>query len=66
MQAQVALVQSLSNMVTASYNVAEAIGRLTALDLHLNVPLYNEKAYYDAVKDRLWGINDYALDQPGR
>ncbi|NHN89683.1 TolC family outer membrane protein [Acetobacter conturbans] len=66
LQAQVALVQSLSNMVTASYNVASAIGRLTALDLHLNVPLYNEKAYYDAVKDRLWGLNDYALDQPGR
>ncbi|GBQ21222.1 secretion system type I outer membrane protein TolC [Acetobacter estunensis NRIC 0472] len=66
LQAQVALVQSLSNMVTASYNVASAIGRLTALDLHLNVPLYNEKAYYEAVKDRLWGLNDYALDQPGR
>ncbi|MCH4090122.1 TolC family outer membrane protein [Acetobacter sp.] len=66
LQAQVALVQSLSNMVTSSYNVASAIGRLTALDLHLNVPLYNEKAYYDAVKDRLWGLNDYALDQPGR
>ncbi|GBR02407.1 TolC family outer membrane protein [Acetobacter oeni] len=66
LQAQVALVQSLSNMVTASYNVASAIGRLTAVDLHLNVPLYNEQAYYNAVKDRLWGINDYAVDQPGR
>ncbi|NHO33609.1 TolC family outer membrane protein [Acetobacter fallax] len=66
LQAQVALVQSLSNMVTASYNVASAIGRLTAVDLHLNVPLYNEQAYYNAVKDRLWGISDYAVNQPGR
>ncbi|NHN85760.1 TolC family outer membrane protein [Acetobacter musti] len=66
LQAQVALVQSLSNMVTASYAVASAIGRLTAVDLHLSVPLYNEQAYYNAVKDRLWGISDYAVDQPGR
>ncbi|MGV4876460.1 TolC family outer membrane protein [Acetobacter indonesiensis] len=66
LQAQVALVQSLSNMVLASYNVASAIGRLTAADLKLNVPLYDDKAYYQAVKDRLWGINDYATNQPGR
>lgn len=66
LQAQVALVQSLSNLVIASYNVAAAIGRLTAADLKLSVPLYDEKAYYQAVKDRLWGINDYALEQPGR
>lgn len=66
LQAQVALVQSLSNLVTASYNVAAAIGRLTAADLKLSVPLYDETAYYQAVKDRLWGINDYALQQPGR
>ncbi|MCX2560434.1 TolC family outer membrane protein [Acetobacter farinalis] len=66
LQAQVALVQSLSNMVIASYNVASAIGRLTAADLQLNVPLYDDKAYYKAVKDRLWGLNDYAVNQPGR
>ncbi|MFT9399075.1 TolC family outer membrane protein [Acetobacter sp.] len=66
LQAQVALVQSLSNLVLTSYNVASAIGRLTASDLKLSVPLYDEKAYYQAVKDRLWGINDYALNQPGR
>ncbi|ATJ91491.1 secretion protein [Acetobacter senegalensis] len=66
LQAQVALVQSLSNMVLSSYNVAAAIGRLTAADLKLNVPLYDDKAYYQAVKDRLWGINDYAVNQPGR
>lgn len=66
LQSQVALVQSLSNLVISSYNVAAAIGRLTAVDLKLDVSLYNEKAYYNAVKDRLWGISDYAMNQPGR
>ncbi len=66
LSAQLALVQSLSSMVTASYSVAAAIGRLTARDLKLNVPIYDETAYYKAVKDRLWGMNDYAVGQPGR
>jgi len=66
LSAQVALVQSLSNMVLTSYGVASAIGRLTARDLRLDVPLYDETAYYNAVKDRLWGLNDYAVSQPGR
>ncbi len=66
LSAQLALVQSLSSMITASYSVAAAIGRLTARDLKLDVPLYDETAYYKAVKDRLWGVNDYAVGQPGR
>ena len=66
LSSQLALVQGLSSMVTASYSVASAIGRLTARDLKLNVPLYDETAYYKAVKDRLWGLNDYAVGQPGR
>lgn len=66
LSAQLALVQSLSSMVTSSYSVASAIGRLTARDLKLNVPIYDETAYYKAVADRLWGLNDYAVGQPGR
>ncbi|RUT25980.1 secretion protein [Asaia sp. W19] len=66
LQAQTALVQNLSGLVQSSYAIAAAMGRLTASDLKLNVPLYDEKAYYNAVKDRLWGINDYAVGQPGR
>ncbi len=64
--AQVALVQSLSSLVLTSYGVAAAIGRLTARDLDLHVPLYDETAYYNAVRDRLWGLNDYDVSQPGR
>ncbi|MFT8958900.1 MAG: TolC family protein, partial [Gluconobacter oxydans] len=66
LQSQRTLVQHLSNLVTSSYAVAAAIGRLTAVDLKLGVPLYDEKAYYNAVKNRLWGLSDYAINQPGR
>jgi len=63
---RVTLVQNLAQLVTASYQVAAAIGRLTARDLHLPVPLYDETAYYNAVKDKWVGLGDYATSQPGR
>ena len=66
LNSQVTLVQNLAQLVTASYQVASAIGRLTARDLHLPVPLYDETAYYNAVKDKWAGLGDYATDQPGR
>lgn len=64
--AQEALIQNIASLVNSSYTIAAAIGRLTAIDLKLPVPLYDEKAYYRAVKNRLWGISDYAVNQPGR
>jgi outer membrane protein len=66
LSAQITLVQNVTSIVTASYGVAAAIGRLTARDLGLAVPLYDETAYYNAVRDRLWGTGDYAVHQPGR
>ncbi|HEY8288486.1 MAG TPA: TolC family protein, partial [Acetobacteraceae bacterium] len=60
------LVQNLTQLVNASYGVAAAIGRLTARDMHLPVPLYDETAYYQAVRDKWVGLGDYATDQPGR
>ena len=66
LNSQVTLVQNLSSLITASYAVAFAIGRLTARDLNLNVPLYDDTAYYRAVRDRLFGTGDYATHQPGR
>ena len=66
LQSRTQLVQNLSQVITASYAVAVAIGRLTARDLHLPVPLYDETAYYQAVKDRWAGLGDYATSQPGR
>lgn len=64
--AQTNLVQNVASMINASYTLTGAIGRLTARDLALNVPLYDDTAYYNAVRHRLWGTGDYATDQPGR
>ena len=66
LNSRVTLVQNLSQLVIASYPVAAAVGRLTARDLHLPVPLYDETAYYNAVKDKWVGLGDYATNQPGR
>ena len=66
LNSRVTLVQNLANLVIASYSLAQAVGRLTARDLNLNVPLYDETAYYNAVRDRLFGTGDYATGQPGR
>jgi outer membrane protein len=66
LNSRVTLVQNLAQVITASYGVAAAIGRLTARDLHLPVPLYDETAYYNAVKDRWVGLGDYATNQPDR
>lgn len=66
LNSRVTLVQNLANLVNNSYAVAQAIGRLTARDLALNVPLYDETAYYNAVKNKLYGTGDYATNQPGR
>jgi len=66
LNSRVTLVQNLAQVVTDSYLVAAAIGRLTAHDLHLPVPLYDETAYYNAVKNKWVGLGDYATDQPAR
>ena len=63
---RVTQVQNLANLVNASYGVAAALGRLTARDLGLQVPLYDETAYYNAVRDRWIGTGDYATGEPGR
>ena len=66
LQSRSQLIQNLAQLITSSYGVAAAIGRLTAKDLNLNVPLYDDTAYYVAVHDRLFGTGDYELSQPGR
>lgn len=66
LNSRVTLVQNLGNLINASYQVASAVGRLTARDLNLNVPLYDDTAYYKAVKNKWIGTGDFATDQPGR
>ncbi len=66
LNSRTSLVQNLAQVVNASYAVAAAVGRLTARDMHLPVPLYDETAYYNAVSTRWTGLGDYATGQPGR
>jgi outer membrane protein len=66
LNSQVTLVQNLTTLVNASYTLAQAVGRLTARDLGLNVPIYDELAYYNAVKNKWIGTSDEATGQPGR
>ncbi|MDA8048859.1 MAG: TolC family outer membrane protein [Rhodospirillales bacterium] len=54
--AETTLVQNLASLITASYGVAAAIGRLTARDLKLPVPYYDENAYYRSVRNALFGV----------
>ena len=58
LNARVSLVQALSSVVTASYTLAGAVGRLTARDLALPVAQYDMEAYYNAVRNKLFGTSD--------
>ncbi|QCE35679.1 secretion protein [Acetobacteraceae bacterium] len=64
--AQQTLIRALASSVTNSYSVAAAIGRLTAKDLKLAVPLYDATDYYKKVKWLPFGVSDYSKKQPGR
>ncbi len=57
LNARLALVQNLASTVTASYAVASAIGRLTARDLALPVNAYNDTAYFEAVRNKWFGVS---------
>lgn len=60
LNARVSLVRALANVVTTSHVLAASVGRLTARDLALPVPIYDMEAYYRAVRDRWIGLGDYA------
>jgi outer membrane protein len=59
LNARVSLVRALANQVTASHVLVAAVGRLTARDLGLPVPLHDAEAYYNAVRNRWAGIGDF-------
>jgi TolC family type I secretion outer membrane protein len=56
---QVNLVRARASEVTASYQLKSAIGELTVMALDLPVDPYNPELYYNAVRNRLFGIDDY-------
>ncbi len=65
LQSQVTLVQNLASVVIASYNVAASMGQLTARDVGLHVPLYDDNAYYNAVKNAWVGTGDPTANTVG-
>ena len=44
--------------LVAALQLKTAIGQLTAQALDLPVPYYDVKAYYEEVRDKLWGLGD--------
>jgi outer membrane protein len=66
LNARVSLVQALANVVTGSYSLAGAVGRLTARDLALPVPLYDMERYYRAVRGKWFGTADVSDEQGPR
>jgi outer membrane protein len=60
LNARTSLVNALAAVVTGSYALAGAVGRLTAQDLGLAVELYDMTAYYQAVRNRWAGLGNYA------
>jgi len=55
LNAKVNLVTAQTNLVIARYQVLQAIGRLNAKDLALNVPLYDPAQHYNQVRNKWWG-----------
>ena len=55
LNAKVSLVTAQTNLVLARFQVLQAIGRLNAKDLALNVPLYDPAQHYNEVRNKWWG-----------
>ena len=64
-QSRVDLVRAERDQVVAAYEVWAAMGRMTARQLRLKVKLYDAKAYYKAVKYKLWGLGP-SIGKPPR
>lgn len=66
LDAQVNLSTTRRNLVVAEYALLSAVGRLTAADLGLDVPLYDHKAYYSKVKYKWFGFGKDSNKDYGR
>jgi outer membrane protein len=53
---QVNLVRAQHDEIVAAYSVIAAVGRLTARNLSLKVPLYDAEQHYQNVRDKWWGV----------
>jgi outer membrane protein len=60
--AQVLLANARRNRVVFGYQLIASIGRLTAVELGLQVPYYDPGAHYLQVRDRIYGITTDTVD----
>ena len=71
LNAQVSLVRALRDELVARYQLYSAIGSLTARNLKLDVPYYDEADHYSQVRDKWTGLDGYreydkATQQPDK
>jgi outer membrane protein len=57
LDAKVNLVRAQHDEIVASYQLAAALGRLTAQSLKLAVEVYDPTAYYNRTRERWWGTD---------
>lgn len=55
-QAEVDLVRAQRNQIVAGYRLKAAVGELTAEGIDLPVEPYEDEAYYERVRDKLFGL----------
>lgn len=66
--AQIQLATAQQTLIVAGYGVLQAMGRLTARDLRLNVKYYDPDAYYNEYKDawiQFWQGKDWRYVKDG-
>lgn len=71
LNAQVSLVRAQRDEIVARYQLYSAIGKLTARNLKLDVPYYDEEDHYSRVRDKWTGLDgfreyDKATQQPDK
>src|SRR5262249_33574783 len=61
LNAKTNLVQSTRDRIVAGYQLASAIGTLTAVDMGLSVEVYTPTANYSRVRTKWWGnkVDEY-------
>ncbi|MBL8677041.1 MAG: TolC family protein, partial [Alphaproteobacteria bacterium] len=67
-QAQIELATAQQTLIVAGYGVLQAMGRLTARDLRLNVKYYDPDTYYNEYKDawiQFWQGKDWRYVKDG-
>jgi TolC family type I secretion outer membrane protein len=63
LSSRVNLVSAQRDATLAQYDVRQAVGLLTAVDLKLPVEQYNVENYYNRVRNKIWGLGD-PIDKP--